>query len=278
MSVVHTPLVLSKLSERIKHQEERIVEIHREMICNPLKEFFPQFTTEEIQGELLSRGLFDPFESTAISEILMGLEDRKVWKIVQQEFDYLKQLWNGPDVPIFIFPLTKHRPIVEGAEVKKNGVSYSNVLFLFVCEELETAELKALLAHEYHHICRMSYLDKSPHEIELLDTLIIEGMAEFAVEELYGERWLSPWTKVYSQEECSALWIKYFVRAIHEKGVDNHFSYLYGNEAKGLPRWIGYGLGYRIIHSYIENGGTSNQELLYKVPSHKILKGSSFKV
>ncbi|MDN4495271.1 DUF2268 domain-containing protein [Ureibacillus aquaedulcis] len=277
MAVVHTLPVLYRLNERLKEQGERKVEIHRDMICDSLKEFFPEFTAEEIQEELLSRGLFDPDEGATISETLMGLEDKKVWKIVQHELNHLKQLWNGPDIPIFIFPLTKHRPIVDGAKVKKNGVSYNNVLFLFVCEELEIVELQALLAHEYHHICRLSYLDKSPQEIDLLDTLIIEGMAEFAVEELYGERSLSPWTKGYSQEECSNLWIKYFARAIHVKDVDNHFPFLYGNEVVGLPKWIGYCIGYRIVRSYIENGGTTDHLLLSRTPSYKILEGSLFK-
>lgn len=278
MSVVHTLPLLYKLNEVTKLQQgEKMVEIHREMICHPLKQFFPQATIEEIHGELLTRGLFDPFESPIISEILKKLEEEKVWETIKHEFNHLKNLWNGPDVPIFVYPLTKHRPLVDSVEVKKNGVSYNNVLFLFVSVELETEELKALLAHEYNHICRLSYVDKFPHEIELLDTLIIEGMAECAVEELYGERWLSPWTKGYSHEECLELWTKYFVKAIQLQGVDNHFPFLYGNEVKGLPKWIGYCLGYRIVKSYLESEGISNQRLLYKTTASEILKGSDFR-
>ncbi|QCR34096.1 DUF2268 domain-containing protein [Lysinibacillus sp. SGAir0095] len=277
MSVVHTLPIIYKLIEKSEHTGESLVDIHREMICNPLKEFFPQASTKEIQEELISRGLFGPHESAAISKNLLRLEHKKVWKTVQEEFDYLKNLWNGPDVPIFIYPLTKFRPVVDGTEVKKNGVSYNNVLFLFVTDDLETEELKALLAHEYHHICRLTSLDKSQHEIELLETLIIEGLAEFAVEELYGERWLSPWTKKYSQEECLKVWTKNFARALHIKGVDNHFPFLYGNEVEGLPKWIGYCIGYRIVLSFIENGGSREHERLFKTPSQKILKCSVFK-
>ena len=278
MAVEDTLALLNKLNELSKQkQKEHLVENHRELICNPLKAFFPQATTEEIQGELLTRGLFDPYECSTIDTILRELETKSVWQNVQSEFEYLKREWDGPDVPIFIYPLTKHRPIVDGVEVKKNGVSYNNVLFLFVSGELEIGEMKALLAHEYHHICRLAQLDKSPYEIDLLDTLVIEGMAESAVEKLYGEQWLSPWTKGYSQEECITLWTKFFVRALRVKGVDNHFLFLYGNLAEGPPKWSGYCIGYRIMCSYIENGGTSDIRELIKLRSTEILKGSIFK-
>lgn len=267
---------LTKLSE--KQQGEDLVEAHRELICKPLKKFFPQATTEEIQGELLTRGLFDSYESGTVAEILGELERKCVWQTVQDEFDYLKRAWGGPDVSIFIYPLTNHRPTVDGIEINKNGVSYSNVLFLFVAAELKNEELKALLAHEYHHICRLSFLDKPPHEIELLDTLIMEGLAEFAVEKLYGEQFLSPWTKRYSQLECLTLWTKFYLRVLRLKGVDNHFPFLYGNLTEGLPNWSGYCIGYRIVRTYIENGGEFNQQLLYKTPSDEILKISNFKI
>jgi len=277
--VLPTLPILYKLNE-VSHgqQGEKLVEIHREMLCNPLKKFFSYATTEEIQGELLTRGLFDPFECTEISEILTRLEEKKVWEKLAHEFNYLKRLMNGPDVPICIYPLTKHRPIIEGIEVKKNGVSYNNILFLFLSIDLEIDEMKALLAHEYHHICRLSYINQSPYEIELLETLILEGMAECAIEELYGERWLSPWTKRYSQKECMKLWTKYFVQALPLQGVDNHFQFLYGNQAKGLPQWIGYCVGYRIVRSYLDNVGKLDQQQLYRTPVQEILKGSAFKI
>lgn len=279
MSVVQTLPTLYRLNEMSKqlkgaNQEE----VHQKIVCNPLKKIFPQATSLEVQQELLTRGLFNPSECMALDGTLKILEAKNMWITVQNEFEHLKRLWNGPDVPILIYPLTKNRPIVDGVEVKKNGVSYHNALFLFVSEDLEAVELKALLAHEYHHICRLANLNKAPHEIELLDTLIIEGLAECAVDELYGERGLSPWTKKYTQEVCLKLWTKYFIQAIHMKGVDNHFPFLYGNEAAGLPKWIGYCIGYRIVCSYMENSGVSNRQLLNQTLSSEILKGSVFKV
>jgi len=279
MSVVYTLSLLNKLNLLSKQEQEaKLAELHREVLCDSLRGYFPQASLEEIQQELLTRGLFNFSEIETLDEVLMELEGQHVWETIQQEYDYLKQLWNGPDVPIFIYPLTKYRPIVDGVEVKKSGVSYNNVLFLFVSTELESMELKALLAHEYHHLCRLAYLNKSPHEIELLDTLLIEGMAEWTVENLYGEKWLSPWTKRNSQEEALKMWEKYFTPALKVKGVNNHFPFLYGNEVQGLPEWIGYSLGYKIVQSYMENRGIVHQEYLHKLSSYEILKGSVYKV
>ncbi|MCM3388769.1 DUF2268 domain-containing putative Zn-dependent protease [Ureibacillus chungkukjangi] len=279
MSVEDTVSILKSLNELSKIlQGESFEEVHRKLIANPLKEFFPQATQEEIHRELLTRGLFVPSESQAIDGILRDLENEQVWETIRSEYKYLQQEWGGPDVPIFIYPLTKHRPIMEGVEVRKNGVSYNGLLFLFVGAKLESEELKALLAHEYHHICRMSYLNKSPYKTELLDTLIMEGMAEYAVENLYGEQWLSPWTKRYSQENCLDLWTKFFVPALKVKGVDNHFSFLYGNLAEGIPHWSGYCIGYRIVCSYIENQDINDITELFKMSAAEILKGSAFKL
>ncbi len=279
MSVVQTLPDLYRLQEMAKKLVgDKLIEIHREVLCTPLKGFYPQATKEQIQGELLTRGLFNPFESAEIEGILKELEKMQVWEVVQGEFEQLKKLWDGPDVPIFIYPLTKNRPIIDGDEVKKNGVSYQNVLFLFIAAEIDPDDLKALLAHEYHHICRLSFLNEPPHEICLLETLLIEGMAECAVEESYGESQLSPWTKRYPQEKCVELWKKFFIRFLNVKGVDNHFPFLYGDESIGLPKWIGYCLGYRIVRSYIENKGINNQRLLYRTSSREMLEGSDFKV
>ncbi len=197
---------------------------------------------------------------------------------VHSEIENLRSLWKGPDIPIYIYPLTKHRPIIDGIEAKKNGVTYNNVIFLFISAELEAKELTALLAHEYHHICRLNYLNKAPQEIELIDSLIIEGMAEWEVEKLYGERWLSPWTKRYSFDEVKALWQKSFIPNLHLQGVKNHHSFLYGDEKLGLPRWIGYCLGFRIIESYVNNVGPIESKFFYQVSSDKILEGSDFKL
>lgn len=278
MSVVNLLPELYNLCEMSRKNEEKIVEIHRRLLCEPLQSFFPLRTVEEIQFELLRNGIFNPMEGLEIDKTVKRLKEQNVWQILQKEFERLKNVWKGPDVPIYIFPLTKHRPIIDGEEAKKNGVTYNGVLFLFVSTEMEEEELKALLAHEYHHSCRLAFLNKQSEEIELIDSLIIEGMAEAAVEELYGEKWLSPWTKRYVPNDVRKLWKKNFVPFLNLKGVQLHHPFLYGDDSLGLPRWIGYCVGYGIVESYLKNNGPIQQFLLYQIPSTEIIQRSDFKI
>ena len=55
--------------------------------------------------------------------------------------------------------------------------------------DLQKQELQALFAHEYNHVCRIHIL-KTLDEMTLLDSLILEGLAEDAVKDLYGENGL----------------------------------------------------------------------------------------
>lgn len=279
MSVVDTLSQLYKLSELSKQNTgEKIIEIHRDLLCNPLEKYFPKVSMEELHFELLGNGMFDPHEGVELDELIKGLELRNVWATLQEEFERLMALWKGPDIPIYIYPLTKYRPKIEGVEVKKSGVSYGNVLFLFLTAELDANELKALLAHEYHHICRLVYLNKASLDLRLIDSIIIEGLAEWAVEELYGVESLSPWTKSYKFEDVAELWKEKFVPFITLNDTRNHFPFLYGDESIGLPRWIGYSLGYLIVQSYVKKCGPFSQQELYKIPSDEILKGSQFNI
>ena len=63
-----------------------------------------------------------------------------------------------------------------------------HVIFLFVCGRNSVEELKVLLAHEYHHICRLHQIETKETEYTLLDTMIMEGLAEQAVTERYTEK------------------------------------------------------------------------------------------
>lgn len=279
MSVVNTLSLLYNLCEMSRNNEGgKLIEIHRESLCNPLEIVFPNRTVEEIHFELLRNGLFNPYEGIDLEATLKELERKNVWGILQNEYEKLHRSWEGPEIPIYIYPLTRYRPMIDGFEANKNGVAYNGVLFLFVSTELTENELKALLTHEYHHICRLNYINQLPQDIELIDSLIIEGMAEWSVEEVYGEAGLSPWTKRYSFDEVQDLWQKYYAPTLHLRGVASHRPFLYGDENVGLPRWFGYCLGYRIIESYMNNRGLVSQKNLLRTSSKKILQGSEFKL
>jgi uncharacterized protein YjaZ len=233
-----------------------------EEIGGLLEPYFPETSMEAIHFELMCNGLFQVEEENLLKELVMK---QRIWTLLDEEYTRLRKLWNGPDVPIITFPIT------EGS-ILKNGVTYEKVIVLFVATDLEYTELKALLAHEYHHFCRMHYLKKTPREMTLLDSVILEGMAECAVESLYGNEMLSPWTQRYHWDEIEHVWHNYFEQALYQTDVRKHRDYLFGNE-KGLPPWIGYCAGYRIVAKFLENHQLNSIQLM-NLPSQQILSGA----
>ncbi|QDQ00955.1 hypothetical protein FOH38_11055 [Lysinibacillus fusiformis] len=246
---------------RKRNHDKSLEEIHCSILCNPLVDVFIDFSPEEIQYVLLQNGLFQAHEEIAME----ALEKQDTWKIVQEEFERLKKQWNGPNVPIYIFPINQEQTFT-----RKNGVSYPNGLFLFIASGLEKEELKALFAHEYNHVCRLQYINKSLDEMTLSDSLILEGLAECAVEELYGNKRLAPWLKSYSMEDLLKIWESDFVPVLDVQGVHNHFDFLYGGK---LPKWIGYCIGYEIVRTYKKNFPTSEPYLKSAV---ELVAGSDF--
>ena len=236
-------------------------EIQCEVICSPLVDVFLDAYPEEIQYELRQNGLFEPHETVDI----VALEAKGVWQIVQEEYVRLKERWQGPAAAVYIFPITK-----VNALANKNGIAYKDAVFLFVSAELEKEELQALFAHEYNHVCRLHYLNKSLDAVTLKDSLLLEGLAECAVEELYGDKWLAPWLKLYTMEELLRIWKKHFLSVLDVQGVHNHFAFLYGGQ---LPKWIGYCIGYEIVRTYKKNCPTNE---LYEKTTDEILAGSDF--
>lgn len=277
MAVENTKVILEEIVEMSRLLVESSPRfIQQKLFYHHLKSYFSDVPPEELLFILIRNGLFTPEEIVDIEFTLKQLEEKNTWRIVQKEYERLKKLWNGKETPIFIFPLTKHRPNIEGIIANKNGLSFRENIFLFLSLELEETELKAMIAHEYHHCCRLDYLNKAPENIPLKDSLIIEGMAECAVEELYGSKWCSPWINRYSLEEMKEIWFDRFVPYLNSKGVIKHQPFLYGDGTSNFPRWIGYCIGYSIVKSFLKKNGPINQEIFIQTPADELISRSDF--
>ena len=247
-----------------------------QMLCAPIVKFFPEINPEELQYELLNYGLFDPFKWKDIGNQVERLEKQRIWQIVDREYHFLKTLWKGPEVSIYIYPLNTVNHNKNEQAPQKNGVAYRGALFLFLSDGLRVEEIKALLAHEYSHVCRLNYLGLESKKIPLKDSLIIEGFGEFAVKELYGEKWLAPWVDLYSFKESTQIWTKYFIPKLNLLGTENHHVFLYGKARSPFPKWIGYHIGYQIVDSFQKKHGPFNNSELYRMSSEELIAGSNF--
>jgi len=279
MSVKETKNMLFSFAERCEEQNGSGVEsLQREIICEPVMKFFPEVNPEVIQYELLKNGLFEPTEWKSVKKIVRELEVKSVWDIVKQEYKYLRELWGGPKVSIYIFPIKKESTRWRKDTPRKNGIAYKKVLFLFVSPTLTKEEIKALVAHEYNHVCRLQILNSHPTAISLDDSIIIEGLGEFAVKQLYGKKWVAPWTNMYRLEERQEIWRRHFAPALQIKGIKNHQLYLFGQTNTPLPKWIGYHIGYQIVYTYNKKHGPFVMKDLLQKSSDEIIAGSDFAI
>lgn len=215
-----------------------------------VQSIFPATPAEAVQYELLQQGLLQN------GALPLQLD---AWSVVENQLQQLSAQWNGPTTQAAILPI-QHGFI-------KNGVAYKHGICLFISPRLTLKELHALVAHEYHHICRQHHLNAPP---TLLDSILMEGLAEHAVESLFGEHAISSWAKRYSLDEVNYYWHTYFIKALSLIGLHNHQAFLFGDAAQQLPAHIGYCVGYRIVEAFLLKNGPISPKQLLTIPSEEI--------
>ena len=154
------------------------------------------------------------------------------------------------------------------------------IIMIALPSDFNLPRLPAMAAHEAHHNVRMSFEPWVPETITVGQYLVIEGTAEAFSAELYGEDALGPWTTMHTEDDLRAHRSR-FREVIDQTGDPR--PYMFGDwaaqefhyEAKGLPDYIGYGMGYRIVQSYLEATGLSAVEATWK-PWREIVAGSSW--
>lgn len=253
----------SRLENRLQQEKS---------ISKKLISYFKNTASYDIHDHLLQHGLFSP--SSEDEEIITSLKSNHCWRIVKEELIRLRKVWNGPDVPVFIFPSDTRNQQLKRDFNGLSGLSYRDKVFLFVSEHATKAELCALLTHEYNHVCRLDYLDKRESSIELLDSICLEGLAEMAVQERLGREQLAKWAQVYSLDTALNHWDKWIKPNINiMKKERRHDELLYGRGF--IPKWLGYNAGFHLVSSYMKNKERHIKAALH-VSAETILEGSDF--
>jgi len=216
-------------------------------ICEKLIPYFRENNASEIYNLLAYFGMYKP--SSFSRNNLTKMEEQQVWEKVERIFTKYSRKWDGPDIPIFLFPLA-HSGSFFVREVKnKAGVSFPDKMFLFLSNYEDTKEIEALFVHEYHHVCRMHKLAKKVEDFTLMDSLIMEGLAEYAVLKSCGQEYLAGWCRMYTESELSRFWERYIQNELDIKKNDRrHDELLYGRGR--FPTLLGYAVGYNIIGNY----------------------------
>ncbi|MFS0690073.1 DUF2268 domain-containing protein [Sporosarcina sp. 179-K 8C2 HS] len=237
-------------------------------VCKYLIKHFPTASAAEIHHHLTMFGMY--MSAKQGRELGKKLYAKNVWEIAAKEMELLRSEWNGPSVPIFIFPSDIANKDLMLEFNGKSGLSYTDKLFLFICPTNTETEIRALLTHEYNHVCRLNKYPKREREYTLLDTVILEGLAEMAVEERFGKASTSLWTSLYSDKQLARLWKEFvYPNRNHAKESDVHQEVLYG--LGQYPHMAGYTVGYYLVRSFLEGTDFHSEDLLAR-PSSEIAR------
>jgi uncharacterized protein YjaZ len=238
-------------------------------ICERLKPYFKGQTATEIYNQLLKFGMYRP--SRAARNNLGDMKDYKAWEIVDKIFQKYQKKWSGPDLPVFLFPLGQERGIFfRQEERRKAGVSFPDKMFLFLSYYDDPKEIEALFVHEYHHVCRLRTLNKKLQNYTLLDSIIIEGLAEYAVLENCGKEYLANWCHMYSERELDFFWDRFIKKQLDKKKHERvHDELLYGGGR--VPHLLGYAAGYHIVGKFYKKNSYSTK-LSFTTPASKFIK------
>ncbi|WP_042455275.1 DUF2268 domain-containing protein [Neobacillus dielmonensis] len=237
-------------------------------ICEKLKPYFSKKSPDEIYNELLHFGMYRP--SFGSRNHLNRMLDFKVWDRVELLFNKYKQKWSGPDIPVFLFPLNQRGGLFSWKDdKKKGGVSFADKMFLFLSDHNDEKEIEALLVHEYHHVCRLQKSTKKYEHYTLLDSIIIEGLAEYAVLKHCGDQYLAEWCNRYSEAELNLFWDRFIKDHLTVKKHEKvHDDLLFGG--RSVPPLLGYALGYQLVNKFFDN---QNYSVIrsFKIPSSQFL-------
>ncbi|OZM58251.1 hypothetical protein CIB95_01375 [Lottiidibacillus patelloidae] len=279
MNIVNTKKWLKDLDNSLENRSiftSGKTLLHDKLIV-PLTDYFPGVNSYEILEYLQSHGLFQTKDSNQISNFITFLTQKKVEKVVAAQLKKLKKEWNGPSVNVFLLPIDEGNTDLLKELGWKCGLGFSDKTFIFLSAKVSLKGLLAVITHEYHHVCRLKHSKKDLPDFSLLDSLLIEGLAEFAVEEYVGAKHLAPWCNRYNKKVLKRFWESTMKNNLNLIGKKNHHSFLYGNESK-LPKWIGYSIGYDIVKSIIkQNTHYKTADLLNK-KSEELLSLSTYKM
>lgn len=238
-------------------------------ICERLKPYFKGQTALEIYNQLLKFGMYRP--SRAARNNLGDMNDYNVWDKVDKIFHHYQKKWFGPDIPVFLFPLGQERGFFfRQEERRKAGVSFPDKMFLFLSSYDDPKEIEALIVHEYHHVCRLRTLNKKLQNYTLLDSIIIEGLAEYTVSENCGKEYIADWCHMYSERELEFFWSIFLKKQLDKKKHERiHDELLYGGGR--VPHLLGYAAGFNIVGKYYGKNNYSTKHS-FTIPASKFIE------
>jgi len=255
MSLINTIEWLKKTPNQLK-------------ICEKLIPYFHKMDNREIASYLHSFGMYKHLSN--VDKWIEYMTNSQIFSYISKLEKKFKLEWKGPDVPIFIFPIDQTNRKIEREYRGRSGIAFHNKLFLLLSKNVDKDDIKSLFLHEYHHVCRLAAVTKSEEEFTIIDTIIMEGLAENAVREILGEEAVSNWTKFHGSDQCERFYQRIILPQKEVKRDNAIFIQLMFGTGF-YPNMLGYSVGYHIVKTIMDETGLKTKQLL-GMSTEKIMK------
>lgn len=144
------------------------------------------------------------------------------------------------------------------------------------------SRLPGLIAHEMHHLIRLSAFPWSA-QTTVADYIVIEGTAESFATSLFGEEKVGFFiTEVNPDDFQTAR--RLIGEGLEASGFDVIRGYIFGDALAersgfrpvgGMPTFGGYAVGYHVVQAFLERSGYSIEEATF-LPARQIVEDSGF--
>lgn len=188
-------------------------------------------------------------------------------------FDALAPTAHGIVLPTVRYTLALASPPTPGLVDRNRGYtgfggSPGSIMMTALPDDYNLPRLATMAAHEAHHQVRLTWEPWVPETITVGQYLVLEGLAEAFAADLLGEDTLGPWTTYVPEDELERH--RPELREVIEQTGDPR-PYMFGDwaaefsgyEPRGLPDFIGYTAGYRLVRSALDQLDISAAEATY---------------
>lgn len=198
-------------------------------------------------------------ENQKLSEQIDGEETEKIIKEALIKSSDLIASEN--ETTICVLPVTIANPLMVTVGAGKIIVLYNK----YYTEN----DLRSGIAHEYHHsVWTEKYLRKDI-PMTILDNLIFEGKAVTFDKLVYPDIYYPPINTTFNKDDWSKI-------ALDLDKVDLNRSLEILNGGNGLPSLYGYGVGYKLVKSYIDLNPTLTAEEWTALSSKEIFEKGNY--
>lgn len=159
-------------------------------------------------------------------------------------------------------------------EIGIGGQTYGqNVLFIYLDTKFPGFENKTLkeelprsIAHELSHVIRWRII---PYGETLLGTLIWEGLADHFEMEINNKA-PQAWSVALNANQISKM-MKKVKEEYYNKDYD-YIAWMFGSKEKGIPKWTGYTLGYKLVAEYLKKHPDKKPSQLHNLKAKEFIK------